>query len=443
MDRLLAFAAVLTLSIAVGASAQVRGPISSAAVARQPISDAQARQLSESLEQRASSAVLTLNADALREIAAAQGPAVEVRGANVFAAPSAAENAVVSAPAPSNFGRVELVSTTARDEILLKGAIAAQEALQPALSVEGSSLITLPGLVRMASTAEPDLQLKPFILVNQPLQRNAAGNFEGELLIGVTEIVDSGMTRRLPTPLLFQIVGAVRSIPEKVLVDTTSPPFRKVRVIVDAIQDKVAKLRIVSVIDRAGTEVTLPLAGELNVDTESGSIEGFGLETTTIHVSATALPNAKGRLVALRVNPSGYLQEGALELDANGNAKTVLRSDGFGKAQIRATSPELKTAVSEIDFRFPYRTLAASIVGGLLGALASFMTTPQKQRRPIMRIGGGALFGVLVFLAYAVGVNILPIQPKVTVGSIVVMAVSGFGAWLGPKVLHARIFGSG
>lgn len=441
MNRLMAFAATLSLCVAVGAVAQVGSPISSTAVVRQPLSDTQTRRLSEIIGQRAPSSAVTLNSNALRAAAEAQSPAVEIRGADIVAAPEPAATSVPANVPSSNFGRVELVSTTPRDEALLKGAIAAQAALRPALSVEGSSLITLPGVVRMGQLAEPDLQLKPFILVNQPLQRNSAGSFEGELLIGVIEIVDSGLTRQLPTPLLFQIVGAVQSIPEKVLVDTTSPPFRKVRVIVNAVQDKAASLRIVSVIDRAGTVVSLPLAGEFSVDTERGSIEGYGLETTRVHVSTTAIPNAKGRLVTLKVNPSGYLTNGVLSLDADGNAETVLRSDGSGTAQIRATSAELKTAVTDVEFRFPYRTLGASILGGLLGAAASFLTTPQQQSRPARRIIGAALFGVLVFLAYAVGVNLLPIEPKVNVGSIVVAAVSGFGAWLGPRIIQARIPG--
>jgi hypothetical protein len=181
----------------------------------------------------------------------------------------------------------------------------------------------------------------------------------------------------------------------------------------------------------------------LNVDTESGSIEGFGLETTKVHISAAAVPNAQGRVVTLRVNPSGYLKEGGLRLDSNGNAETVLRSDGFGTAQIRATSPELKTAVSDIKYRFPYRTLGAAILGGVLGALGSFMTTPQRQSRPAMRIGGGVISGLIVCLLYAVGVNVLPIEPTVTVGSVVVAAISAAGAWAGPAILNAMLSPSG
>jgi hypothetical protein len=289
----------------------------------------------------------------------------------------------------------------------------------------------------MTAAEGPELKLKPFILVNRPLQRGASGLFEGELLVGVTEIVDSQVTRQLPTPLLFEIVGAVRSVPERVLVDTTSPPFRRVRVMIDSIQNRAAKLLIVSVIDRAGTEISLPLAGELSVDTASDGIEGWGLETTKVNVTLGG-SNAGHRKVTLGVKPSGYLEPSVLTLDADGTGQAELRSGGTGAALITVSNPEFRPATKEIDYRLPLRTLGASILGALLGAAASFLTASAKRGRPVRRIAGSALFGLIVFALYAAGVNILPVQPKVTAGQVLVLAVSALGAFIGPTVAKWR-----
>lgn len=435
MVRALGFAAAVLIGLSVAGSAQVQTPVKSKALARQPISDAQIHELSQSLQARTASEALTLNPKSLHAAANVQAAPVNVAGAKIVPAPAGAVSpAPVPAGAGANASRVEVVATTPREETLLKGAIAAQGALKPALNVANSSLITIPGIVRMASSTGQELQLKPFILVNQPLQQIASGEFEGELLIGVSEIVDTGITRSLPTPLLFDIAGAVRSDPERVIVDTTSPPFRHVKVVVDALQNQAAKLRVISIIDRTGTEITLPLAGELSIDPESGSIEGWGLETTRVHVATTAVPNPAGRMVSLRVDPSGYLDKGVLPLDSTGMAETVLRSDGIGATAIRASSPELKTAVSHIYFRIPFLTAGAALLGGLIGALARFYSAdPKPDPRTIV---GGTLIGIVVFAAYAVGINLLPVTPKVTVGAALVFAVSALAGWWGPKAIR-------
>jgi len=439
MMRTSAIAAIGFLGLTVAASAQVQTPVRSTALIRHAISDSQVQQLSNLFKSRPAAEALTLNSSHLRAVAETQAPPVAVSGSKVVPAPAdeRAEHAQPSSTAPS-VARVEVVPTTSADETLLKRAIASQDSLRPALSVTGSNLITLPGVVRMAAQSGPALQLKPFILVNQPLQQIASGEFEGELLIGVTDLMDTGVTRQLPTPLLFVIAGAVRSDPDQVLVDTTAPPFRRVKVIVDALENQAARLRIISVIDRKGTDVSLPLAGELNVDPESGSIEGFGLEATRVHVGTTAVPTPAGRVVTLRVDPSGYLDQGMLPLNASGMAQTVLRSDGVGTARIKATSPELKAATSSIYFRLPVRTLGAAILGGLLGAFVAYTTGAQVRPRRWTAFAGGALFGVLIFVLYAVGVNVLPVTPKVTVGAAVVFAVSAIAAWLGPNLATWR-----
>ena len=74
------------------------------------------------------------------------------------------------------------------------------------------------------------------------------------------------------------------------------------------------------------------------------------------------------------------------------------------------------------------------MAGGLLGALVSLMTAPQRRSKPWVRLIGAALFGVLVFALYVVGINILPLQPRVTVGAAVVFAISALAAWLGPTI---------
>lgn len=429
------FFAALLIVLGSSSTSQVQRPIDSAVILRSPLTSVQTEQLNRTLDERPATAVLTVDPSKVRNAAGTQPQVVDVAGTAVVPVDAnSTSGPVVTQPPPVAPTRVGFLKTTLDDEIQLKKVIASQGALRQALSLQSSSLITIPGIVQMSDAVGAELKLKPFILVNRPLQRNQSGMFEGELLIGVTEIADSSETRQLPTPLLFEIAGAVKSIPERILVETTSPPFRRVRVLVDTVQDKVANLMIVSVIDRNGTQIALPLAGEISIGAASDSIEGLGLEATEINVMLGG-SNAAKRKVTLGVAPSGYIAKSLVTLDADGTAQTTLRSGWIGAAVITATNPDFKAATKIVYYRFPVRTLTASLLGALLGALASFLVSPARPRSSkLRRLFGSMILGIIVFGLYAVGVNVLPIEPKVTVGAVLVFVVSAVGAIIGPKL---------
>jgi hypothetical protein len=419
----------LTLSCAI-ASAQIRTPVSGAVVARQALNSTQAQQLSRDLAAKPAAATLDVNPAKVAAAAGAQAAPVQVSGSQlVRTSPATASTVAVSKTST----QLQVVKTSPVEEKLLTGAIAGNDQIRSALANPASSLIPLPGVLRMSENGSPALQLKPFIFVNQPFQRDATGLFRGELLIGVTEIADTGATRELPTPLLFQIVGAVRSDPQRVLVDSTSPPFRPVDVWVNAVQGALANLRVVSIFNYDGTQVAVPVASELDVDTANGNIAGLGLETTKVMVSLNNAGDAAGRVVTLHVQPSGYLDNSRLVLDAKGTAEAELRSGSVGTVEIRATSPGLAPVTASVTYTFPFLTILASIVGGLVGGGANMLLKPDNTKGTVRRLAGGVAYGVLVFAAYVIGINLLPFSPAVSVGALSVFAISGLAAWFGPK----------
>jgi len=420
--------AALALSFA-SASAQERAPITGRRAVTNALTHAQTFQLSRALEQRPAAATLNIDPSKVAAAAGPQAAPVQVSGSQVVPTGPAADSPRVSSAAT----QVEVVKTSAADEKLLAGAIAGNVQIRSALSSPTSSLIPLPGIVRMSQEGSASLQLKPFIFVNQPLQRDSSGLFKGELLIGVSEIADTGETKSLPTPLLFQIVGAVKSDPSRILVDSTSPPFRTVEVWLNAAQGAIAKLLVVSMFNHEGTQVELPVASELDVDTASGRIAGLGIESTKVMVSLNNVSGAAGRVVTLHVDPSGYLDNSRLVLDAQGTAQAELRSGTMGAAQIRATSPGLAPVTTTVTYTFPFLTIFAALLGGAVGGGASIFTKGDDGKGPARRLIGGVLYGVLVFATYAIGINLLPFTPAVSVGALSVFAISGLAAWLGPK----------
>jgi hypothetical protein len=413
----------------VSASAQVQSPVPGAAIAKRAITEEQTHKLSQTFATRPVASTLNVDPNKVTAAAGPQAPVVNVSGSKVVAA---ATSGVMTPTSPAT---LQIVKTSPAEDKLLASAIAGKDQFRAALSSPASSLITLPDVVRLSQEGAPTLQVKPFIFVNQPLQRdNATGMYKGELLIGVAEIADTGVTKQLPTPLLFQIVGAARSDPARILVDSTSPPFRPVDVWLSAAQG--AKLLVVSMFDHAGTQIALPVASELDVDTGNGRIAGFGVESTHITVSLNNVADAPGRMVTLHVDPSGYLDQTKLTLDDKGVAETELRSGSIGTAQIRATSPGLAPISAIVTYTFPFLTIAASILGGLLGAGVSLFTTPGEGNSAMRRLLGASLYGILVFVAYVIGINLLPVTAKVSVGALATFAISALGAWVGPNVAN-------
>lgn len=415
------------------ASAQVQAPLPSAAIAKHAITPEQVHQLSQVIASRPASTTFNIDPSKVAAAAGSQAPAVNVTDSKVVSAGSGA----TTAPVSTSPATLQVIKTTPAEDKLLTAAIAGNGQFREALSSPTGSIIPLPGIVRLSAENGPTLQLKPFIFVNQPLQRDATGMFRGQLLIGVAELTDTGVTKALPTPLLFQIIGAARSDPARVLVDSTSPPFRPVDVWLNAAQGQIAKLLVVSMFDHAGTKVELPVASELDIDTGNGRIAGLGIESTHITVSLNNTADAPGRMVTLHVDPSGYLDKTKLTLDAQGTAEAELRSGSVGAAHIRATSPGLAPVTADVQYTFPFLIIAASVLGGLAGAAVSLLWTPPDGNST-RRFVGAAIYGLIVFAAYVVGINLLPFTAKVEVGVVFTFAISAIGAMIGPKIAEWR-----
>lgn len=179
----------------------------------------------------------------------------------------------------------------------------------------------------------------------------------------------------------------------------------------------------------------------LSADPANGSIEAWGLAATDINISVTGLDQPAGRAVTLRAT-SGYLSPTRVRLDDQGNATATLRSDQLGLARIMATSPGLKPAQAEVDFRLPYRTAIASLLGAFLGAMLRLLTSARSDSF-LRSLLAAILAGILIFACYAIGVNLLPFTPSVTVGLAFVFAVSGVGAYFGNLLLDRTIKGGG
>ncbi len=328
---------------------------------------------------------------------------------------------------------IQRVPTSRQLDQEIANALAARPAINQFISA-GGELQVMPDVLRQINESGEVVQLKAYALIARPLAYNpASGMFTGEIGLGVTDIVPGRPRRELSTPIHFEVIGAHEADPVLVRVAATTPPHPRVRVTMTA----AGAIRVASDLIPQGVGLDMPLAPALSMLSGSTSIEGWGLGKTDINISLTGLSEVQNRFVNLRAT-SGFLEKTRVPLDENGNATVSIRSDQLGTAVITATTPGYQRAETQIAFRFPYTTLMASLLGGLVGAgIRVFARAGLTGKRVVFALLGGVLVGTLIFALYAVGVNVLPVTPTVTVGAVLVFAISGLGAFLGSRQLES------
>jgi hypothetical protein len=94
----------------------------------------------------------------------------------------------------------------------------------------------------------------------------------------------------------------------------------------------------------------------------------------------------------------------------------------------------LVPAKETIHFSWPVAYFLASVVGGLAGAALAWAQTKGKKRKFQTVVIRGVLTGVIVVALYAVGVNVLPIQPTATAGEVLAFALAATGGFVGLKL---------
>ena len=361
-------------------------------------------------------------------------------GANAMPAPVNHQNGAPAAPVDkSGLGtaKVEFVPANPVIDTQVARAIAGQSSVRQLIGNNGT-VLALPGIVRQIDQSGDELQLKMFALAGKRLAYDAKQNtFVGSIWLGVNEIVGGRPPRTLMTPVDFEILDADTAEPAEIHVARTGAPYQQVQLHVAAAED--AKVNIASSLAPDPFALPLPLNPTLLIRASDDPIEGLGLGTSIVSVTAIGLANPKGRPVIFQKLGAGSINPRQTFLDEKGMASTELRSDWLGGAQVAATLPGLAQASIGVDFRPPYGTMLAAFLGALVGAAIRVGSSQLRGSEAARAIGVSVLVGILVFALYAIGVNVLPIKPTVTQGAILVFAISALGAFLGVSVLPGQV----
>lgn len=363
--------------------------------------------------------------------------ALQARPAQVVESPAVAAKPpapAASVPAALKAGVLYKVPIAREEERQIEQAVT--QRLQT--SAPGVRVVPLPGVVSQVAKDGREVQLKPFALPGQPLTYQPQRRmFEGSIRVGVADVFDQTEGKPLSAPVTFQVLEGDMAQPDSIALAATSPPHQTILVRAPSPGPSVT-VHIASRFDPQGTAVTLPVRPTLLVRPERAEIQGYGLETTRVHIAAFGLANPQGRVVQLAAAPSAFFEPSKVTLTDQGTAEALLRSDGAGRVTVTASAAGLDPGSTTVDFAPPGRTLIAGLAGGLLGGflrLVPALRRGLRMSRLILGLGAAVATGLLVFILYIVGVNVLPVEPKVTVGTAFVLAVAALGAWFGTGLL--------
>ncbi len=309
-----------------------------------------------------------------------------------------------------------------------------QVAPQIAKQANGALRMTLPYQISGIDTAGQPLDYRLVVDVDRGgmIYAPRSQRFEGRLLVGIVDAHDPTATRTLPQPIAVQVTGQADQItPQNLDITTSNVPFHPVELVAASPGNTVAvNFRFSASADPTQTSLDV-LRPRLNISASPGQIDGLGLQSATITIRAEGFENPNGSVVTLDA-PQGGLDSTSVTLNSSGTGTTSIRSIGIGKTTITAKLPPAIDQQAVVMFQLPWVFLICALGGGFIGALIRLLTGDgAKKAGTSSALLGGVLIGILVAVAYAVGVNLTPIHPAATVGQALVFAVSGVGAYLG------------
>jgi hypothetical protein len=308
-----------------------------------------------------------------------------------------------------------------------------EEKIAPIATKDGTAWSVGFGFIAVRPDGQ-EIRFRPIIESVGGLSLSGSTNrFQGRIYVGLRDNKNPDAAYPLSQPISLLVGGQAEELqPRQLTIDHTNLPFAEVSI---ASQDPPDPIDFSLI--AAGTSeramVSLPIIRpRLSVLPGRSRIQGLGLETAVISVRAVGLMNPEGRIVTVTSDVAS-VDPVEVRLDQQGVGTTSVRSVSVGEASINAVSPPLAPAKETIHFSWPIAYFLASVVGGLAGASLAWAQKKGKKKKFQTVLIRGTLTGIIVVALYAVGVNVLPIQPTATAGEVLAFAVAAAGGFVGLK----------
>jgi hypothetical protein len=323
---------------------------------------------------------------------------------------------------------VERTGTELRE--LPAGSIAADQTLKPlaayALPVSFRAFAVDPG----GANPRP-VDFQPMVLVMSAMRyREESRRFEVDLMVGLRNSEDPKDQSMLAEARRLFVSADADVTPKELQITRLGDPVAvKVTSISPAAPLKVIARTMVDDGDTIDVPVIRP---SLTIDTSRASINGLGLEKTTIHVQAEGLADMSNMHVFIKTS-AGDVKPSEVTLSADGRGTAEIRSAGFGPVQLSASGVPFALATSSMNFAKPWSFLVAMV----LGAIAGWLIRNSARSRSLGSFLLALASAMVVTAAFSVGIRLAQWAPEATVGEALTFFVAAIGAWGGIKVITA------
>ncbi len=261
--------------------------------------------------------------------------------------------------------------------------------------------------------------------------------FVGRFAVGL-ELTDApGELRELQNAVSMNFGGDADSIsPSTIAFKRTGGPEMTVSVYRSVPQDSLRVLIIPKFDPRNPATLWLAVRPTITFQTPPAKMQGFGVESRTLKIGTRGMRLSDSIDVAVS-SSAGSLNEDQLRIGSGGGSIKLRSSGGLETAEIRATSAGFEDAEANVEFMFPWLFLAASLLGGTLGALWAEL---RQRRRGTVSSAARRFFGALIGAVLAtiiyvgLGLSLLPAAVNAPlVNEIGVFAFSALGGMYGLK----------
>ena len=265
--------------------------------------------------------------------------------------------------------------------------------------------------------------------------REDANGFEGQIFVGIEDKDNPTGTRTLGRQVQFLVTANADSVdPSAMTIEHANLPYKPVLIRTSRAATSVT-VRVRPDFEPKGFEIEIDaMRPRLTVSASPPSIQGFGLETTEIRVGVADALVKPGVSVNLNAG-GGRLSSSELVLGPAGTAVASLRSGGVGKVDVLASHPFLASAEPRVvTFLFPWAFATAVTLGGAIGGVLRYGVPKRRKGKrvtvaPLVWHGlFGVLAGVVVATAYAIGINLLNVQPNAIAGEALMFVLAALGA---------------
>jgi hypothetical protein len=296
----------------------------------------------------------------------------------------------------------------------------------------------LPLRLVTANEAGVQIELEAIVETGDGLMVRGTGSaFRGALHVGVRNTVNPTGTETLGHPVQILVAGPLGLIsPQSLSVTHTNLPLVDVALEDPAPEEPVQLFMRASFFPEAFTIPVPVRRPRLVLDISPPRIQGFGVDSAIVSVRIEGVQDPAGRSVSLASTQGRLDPAPAVTLGAQGTASSTLRSESVGSAAVTASANAVQPQTGAVVYVWPVGFLVFSLLGGCAGAFVKRGTVSGKKSKGSLRwLAVGAVSGLVLAVATAIGINLLPWQPTATMCEALVFGVAAIGTFLGAGTL--------